>query len=564
MSDDQISIRGLEHEWFARGQTIWNFLRLACNFLWCLRRPIAALLLLEAIWSMEQIEEYFDDFLYLCGSSAGACGHRMGFQGTIAQMVVLMLGVLWYGITVRSSAARALTAWSARRVLSKGSIQLVATLLGSLPLFMLSYRLLHGAGNGRNESVSIALLGLVALVVLLAMLTRRCNRVVRISTTWALFVALAFATVGPFDAQSSHWNWILGWLTAYITIFAAIWYAGWRKGRMLLAVISTFLPATWILTQVLVVSLSVAPFPRVFMLPLVFFFPCFLLWVPCSWPVFQGRKLERDNREFFASYRRSVRSKFVGFSAPTVTLTFIGIIATCSLFAAASDVQTPQIVAAWVITPAALVLVLAVAGNTYELASALLGRAVCVCCLVVAGLSLYVQGIPPAPITTAERVFHFGDCTDPNAVCPMDKRIWDRYQRWSKFPGRGDDTPIILVAAAGGGSRAAAHTASVLAAVDAATCGAFGDHVFAISSVSGGALGSALYAASRRDLTDPAQRERCRLSSPDSRGFPLAIECKREFRHTELRVDCAKPSERASQRSFRSAMDRYAGGGKPG
>jgi hypothetical protein len=70
-----------------------------------------------------------------------------------------------------------------------------------------------------------------------------------------------------------------------------------------------------------------------------------------------------------------------------------------------------------------------------------------------AGLGLYVQGIPPAPITTAERGFHFGDCSDANAVCPMEMRIWDRYQRWSRFPGRGDDTPIILVAAAGGGSR---------------------------------------------------------------------------------------------------------------
>ena len=42
-----------------------------------------------------------------------------------------------------------------------------------------------------------------------------------------------------------------------------------------------------------------------------------------------------------------------------------------------------------------------------------------------------------------------------------------------------------------------------------------------------------------------------------------ANECKREFRHTELRVDCAKASERASRRSFRSAMDRYAGNGMP-
>jgi hypothetical protein len=87
----------------------------------------------------------------------------------------------------------------------------------------------------------------------------------------------------------------------------------------------------------------------------------------------QRRQLQRENREFLAVYRRGIRRKLTGFSAATVTVTSVGIIATCGLFAVTNDIHTPQTLAAWVITPAALVLVLATAGNVYELASALLG-----------------------------------------------------------------------------------------------------------------------------------------------------------------------------------------------
>jgi len=55
--------------------------------------------------------------------------------------------------------------------------------------------------------------------------------------------------------------------------------------------------------------------------------------------------------------------------------------------------------------------------------------------------------------------------------------------------------PLILIAAAGGASRAAYWTATVLRAFDDRTQGAFFEHVFAISSVSGGTLGAIGYAA---------------------------------------------------------------------
>jgi len=71
--------------------------------------------------------------------------------------------------------------------------------------------------------------------------------------------------------------------------------------------------------------------------------------------------------------------------------------------------------------------------------------------------------------------------------------IDDALRSWEA--GRGPTEPIILVGAAGGASRAAYWTATVLRSLDDKTEGRFSDHVFAISSVSGGTLGAVGYAA---------------------------------------------------------------------
>ncbi len=64
-----------------------------------------------------------------------------------------------------------------------------------------------------------------------------------------------------------------------------------------------------------------------------------------------------------------------------------------------------------------------------------------------------------------------------------------------------DTIPVILVAAAGGGLRAAYWTALTLATLqDRDTTNRFAHHVFAISSVSGGSLGGALYTAMVHDM----------------------------------------------------------------
>jgi hypothetical protein len=70
---------------------------------------------------------------------------------------------------------------------------------------------------------------------------------------------------------------------------------------------------------------------------------------------------------------------------------------------------------------------------------------------------------------------------------------------WQKRPdkdrfGKDQRYPVYVVAAEGGGIYAALHAASVLGGLQD-RCPAFADHLFAISSVSGGSLGAATFAA---------------------------------------------------------------------
>jgi len=70
------------------------------------------------------------------------------------------------------------------------------------------------------------------------------------------------------------------------------------------------------------------------------------------------------------------------------------------------------------------------------------------------------------------------------------RRDWRAYEHY----------PIFLVATEGGGIRAAYFTASVLDAIEQ-KCPGFAQHVIAISSVSGGSVGSAVFAGQSADVT---------------------------------------------------------------
>jgi predicted chitinase len=82
----------------------------------------------------------------------------------------------------------------------------------------------------------------------------------------------------------------------------------------------------------------------------------------------------------------------------------------------------------------------------------------------------------------------------------------DQFEKWYKSrPGLSnyDEYPVYIVAAQGGGIYAAYQTAIFLARMYD-SCPAFNDHVFAISSVSGGSIGAAAYVTAMRSMAkDP-------------------------------------------------------------
>jgi len=102
----------------------------------------------------------------------------------------------------------------------------------------------------------------------------------------------------------------------------------------------------------------------------------------------------------------------------------------------------------------------------------------------------------------------------------VDKKFEDWYARLAaKYPAEGTH-PVFIVATEGGGIRAAYWTASVLTAIqDQAP--QFSDHVFAISSVSGGSLGATVFTALVADSARTGVVDDCR-GTVNNRSYRLA------------------------------------------
>jgi tetratricopeptide (TPR) repeat protein len=89
----------------------------------------------------------------------------------------------------------------------------------------------------------------------------------------------------------------------------------------------------------------------------------------------------------------------------------------------------------------------------------------------------------------------------------------------ARFEESGNPYPVFLVSAAGGGIYAAYHAAQVLARL-ADRCPNFAQHVFAISGVSGGSLGAAVFSSLAKDLAANGPPEYCQFD----RGQPGPFE----------------------------------------
>ena len=162
------------------------------------------------------------------------------------------------------------------------------------------------------------------------------------------------------------------------------------------------------------------------------------------------------------------------------------------------------------------------------------------------------------------------------SIVPAFERWFERLDR--EHPTADGTHPVILVATEGGGVRAAYWTAAVLTSLTD-TIPAFDDHTFAISAVSGGALGSTVYdallvrhGATRAKLEDyvPQMNEQHSLRfaakqmlSQDSLAPTLAAmtqpDLAQRFVPFPVLPDRARALEGGWERAWRTAVARHDG-----
>lgn len=156
-------------------------------------------------------------------------------------------------------------------------------------------------------------------------------------------------------------------------------------------------------------------------------------------------------------------------------------------------------------------------------------------CGVTTGLVRAGRGIGlPIPLILVLLSFAFGrfDLNDNHPVRRAEERqtnrpldVQDAFTQW--LSGRPEQAsyaeyPVFLVSAEGGGIRAAFFTAVTLARlVD--RCPALANHLFAISAVSGGAVGAAVFTAALSAWPPDTLDDRCDLSAPVSSRYEDAV-----------------------------------------
>jgi hypothetical protein len=514
------------HFWNALGMNTWawrqvmrdalSLLRRASKLTWVVRRAAMALVLFGLIWGVDQANEYLDNILFLCDSGRKECATSLGMRVTLTQFALLSASVLWFAFLVRDTALIALrsaTSWNEGR---GRYLTGFATALGSVPLLVFSYRALAATGYAYEEPLLLpALVGIVVLGGMTRAALRLASEAMRLGLGSLFVAAIVIVSLSPLTPRFDLLLVIVGAVFFSTVLLKAAGVAGCGQKYRVPTVAFSVTAGTLLALKICLIAIRASDRAHVLGVAIALLLPLVLLVIPAS----VSAPTPAHAHDVADAVPAGPWRYFQGLSERTVKVYLPGLVLTALGLGAANGM--PDVTANYLLAPATLTLGLSAAGLSYVLLAALFGRPAFWCAVVVFVMISWANIAPPAPLAAAEQSYVRGDCHDLGTVCPMDDRIWERYQRWAAQPGRGDNDPIILVAAAGGGSRAAAHTASSLAAVDEATCGAFGDHVFAISGVSGGAIGSLLYAASRVDAFGPAERERCRQTKPGERAYPL-------------------------------------------
>ena len=119
---------------------------------------------------------------------------------------------------------------------------------------------------------------------------------------------------------------------------------------------------------------------------------------------------------------------------------------------------------------------------------------------------------------------------------PKDAEALDRLAKWWSFKGpveRRNQEPIFIVSAEGGGIRAAYFTSVVLARI-ADDCPYAANRIFAISGVSGGAIGAAIYTAAIHQNPIGPDERRCNFNRSDSNVGAVGAAVDRIFQRDHL------------------------------
>lgn len=495
---------------------VLSLLRGACKLGWITRRSTVAVLLFSLVWEVDQANEYLDNILSVCSGSSNRCVTNFGMRVTPLQFTLLAASVIWFAFLVRDTTLIALQGCFAPRDGRDKSVTGYATVLGTAPLLIFSYGALAATGYIYQDWLLYpALVGVFILGWIVKAALRQASNKTRLLVGSLFVFAIVIASVGSLRPRWAMALLIVAWLLFSSMLLLTVRVAGYGPKYRWLSIVFCVCAGAFLMLRVYVAAIHISDQGNVFGAAIAFLLPLSLLTIPTSISTTdQSLEYARTDAGQFEYWRY-----FKGLTRRTIGVYGFGLFLIAVALCVAGE--TPSLAAEYLLAPTTLLLVLSAAGICYVLLTALFGRAVFWCSLLVFVIASWRNVAPPAPLAAPEKAFAHEDCHEPGTVCPMSDRVWDRYQRWSAQPGRGEDTPVILVAAAGGGSRAAAHTASSLAAVDEATCGAFGDHIFAISGVSGGAIGSLLYAASRVDAYGLAERERCRGTKPSERSHPL-------------------------------------------
>jgi hypothetical protein len=487
--------------------------------LWECRIPLLFVMLFCAILNMGQMAEFLDQFLLVCGSHNAACSPHGGIQGTTPQLAFFFGTVFILGSLVRMVCRENLNAVG-RRSLS-GLRKWMPVSLGLVPIFATSYALLNNVSYTNNgATVGMALVCATMLVGLPGLAREAVGPLYHAMVSGAGLVVLSLCVAsGPASTGLA----LAGSVAAVFACVGSLWCIAARLG----------VPRLWFLLLGAPLGTAVAvPFlgnilaaayigehaPFWAMFCTLAAPGLFLHGLPTARKAV-GRwrtSASRDARRVYAGGRRVLIRFFPSHAPDTLLLGILALVPTfVLLFWMAAD---PAGASRILVAPTSVTIVLIAVLLVWSLAAWTLSRMMrWVLIVAVIGTGAF-SGLPTAPLAVSEVQFPQTDCVEGNLTCDMDVRIRNRYREWDVRHGHSEDAPVVLVAAAGGGSRAAAHTVATLAAVDAVTCGAFGDRIFAISGVSGGAVGATLYTASRHDL-GKIDRVKCLRQPAEERGY---------------------------------------------